>query len=172
MTLELVDVRADLEDRAGLHVARELGVRDLVVVRAPARGAVRRVDAEQEVRVAAERPVEEGRLVDHVVAGGHRVDGRCRRGSQLVATVSDGAILFDLDRDATLGAQVGEEAGFVLEAALADDVELRIVADRTIDEPGDGGAFQLGQMLAGEEGDKVGSGIDGSTVDTIHALQP
>jgi hypothetical protein len=27
-------------------------------------------------------------------------------------------------------------------------------------------------MLAGEEGDKVGGGIDGSTVDAIHACQP
>ena len=60
----------------------------------------------------------------------------------------------------------------MLEAALADDVELRVVADRPLDEAGDGGAFQLGQMLAGEEGDEVGGGIDGSTVDAIHALQP
>ena len=98
--LELVDVRADLEDRAGLDVAGELRVGDLVVVRAPARWAVRRVDAEQEVGVAAERAVEERRLVDDVRAGGHGLDGRGRRGPELLAAVRDGAVQLDLDRRA------------------------------------------------------------------------
>ena len=50
--LELVDVRADLEDRARLDVTSELGVGDLVVVVAPGRGARGIVDPEQEVSVA------------------------------------------------------------------------------------------------------------------------
>ena len=42
--LELVDVRADLEDGARLHVAGQLRVGDLVVVRAPARRPIRGID--------------------------------------------------------------------------------------------------------------------------------
>ena len=71
-----------------------------------------------------------------------------------------------------LGAQVGEKPRLVLEAALADDVEFRVVADGALDESGDRGALQLGQMLAGEEADEVRGGIDGSAVDAIHAPQP
>jgi hypothetical protein len=102
----------------------------------------------------------------------HRGDRRVRRGAELVASVGDRAVLFDLDGDPALGTQVGEVARLVLEATLADDVELRILADGSLDESGDGGAFQLGQMLAGEEGYEVRGGVDGSTVDAIHALQP
>ena len=65
---ELVDVRADLEDRACLDVAGELGVGDLVVVRAPDRWPFRVVDAQQEVGVTAPGPVEERGLVDDVRA--------------------------------------------------------------------------------------------------------
>ena len=105
-------------------------------------------------------------------AGGHRLDRRVRGGAQLVASVRDRPVLLDLDGDAARGAQVGEVPRLVLEAALADDVELRIVADRPLHESGDGGAFELGQMLAGEEGDKVCGGVDGPAVDAIHATQP
>ena len=170
---QLVDVGADLEDRARLHVARQLGVRDLVVVRAPAGRAVGRVDAEQEVGVAAERPIEEGRLVDHVVrrrAIASMVAAAAARSWSPRSAMEPSCSISTATRPSR--AQVGQEARFVLEAALADDVELRIVADRTIDETGRGGAFELGQMLAGEEGDKVSGGIDGSAVDAIHALQP
>ena len=169
---ELVHVRADLEDRARLDVARELGVRHLVVVRAPARRAFGRIDPEEEVGVAAERAVEERRLVDDVVARGHGIDRRCRGRAELVATVRDRPIRLDLDGDSALGAQVREVPGFVLETALADDIELRVVADRPLHEPGDGRALELGQMLAGEEGDKVRGGVDGSAVDAIHSTQP
>ena len=72
--LELVDVRADLEDGAGLDVAGELRVGDLVVVRAPDRRPVGVVDAEQEVGVTAPRPIEERGLVDDVGAGRHGLD--------------------------------------------------------------------------------------------------
>ena len=73
---QLLDVRADLEDGAGLHVAGELGVGDLVVPGAEgARRLARRVvHAEQEVGVAAPGPVEERGLVDDVRAGAHRRD--------------------------------------------------------------------------------------------------
>src|SRR4029079_8534566 len=136
-------------------------VRHLVVVRAPARRAVGRIDPEEKVRVAAERAIEEGSLVDDVVARGHGIDGRCRGRAELVATVRDRPVLLDLDGDSASGAQVREGPGFVLEPALAQDIELRVVASGPLYEPGDGRAFKLGQMLAGEEGDKVRGGVDG-----------
>ena len=122
--------------------------------------------------MAAERAVEERRLVDDVVAGGHGIDRRCRGRAELLAAVRDRPVLLDLDGDSALGAEVREVPRFVLEAALADDVELRVVADRPLHEPGDGRALKLGQMLAGEEGDEVRGGVDGSAVDAIHAPQP
>ena len=60
----------------------------------------------------------------------------------------------------------------VLEPALADDVELGVVAHRALDEPGQRGPLELGQVLAGEVGDEVRGGVDGPPVDAIHALQP
>ena len=80
-----------------------------------------------------------------------------------------------LDRRPTVrpvGSQVGQVARLVLEAAPADDVELRIVAHRALDEPGQGGALELGQVLAGEVGDEVGGRVDGLPVDAIHAPEP
>ena len=53
----------------------------------------------------------------------------------------------------------------MLESALADDVELRVVAHRALHEPGQGGAFELGQVFAGEIGDEVSGRVDGSAVD-------
>ena len=166
---ELVDVRADLQDRARLDVAGELGVGDLVVVRAPDRRPIRVVDPQQEVGVAAPRPVEERRLVDDVGAGGHRGDRFGGRGSQSVALILDRPVRFDLDRRASRRLQVGEVALLVLEAALADDVELGIVAHRPLDEVGQGGPLELGEVLAGQIGDQVRRGEDGSPIDQLHA---
>ena len=90
--LELVDVRADLEDRARLDVAGELRVGDLVVVRAPDRRPFRVVDAQQEVGVAAPGPVEERGLVDDVRPGGHRGDRLGRGRAQPVALILDRAV--------------------------------------------------------------------------------
>ena len=115
--------------------------------------------------MAAERAVEEGRLVDDVRAGRHRLDRRGRRGAQLLAPVRGGSVQLDLDRDPAVGPEVGEEARLVLEAAPADDVELRIVAHRPLDETGQRGALELGQVLAGEVGDEVRGRVDGSPVD-------
>ncbi len=74
---QLLHVRADLQDRRRLDVACELGVGHLVVPRTErAVGLARRVvPAEQEVRMAAPGPVEEGGLVDDVRAGTHGIEG-------------------------------------------------------------------------------------------------
>ena len=71
-----------------------------------------------------------------------------------------------------VGSQVGEEASLVLEAALADDVELGIVAHRPLDQAGQRGAFELRQVLAGEVGDEIGGGVDRTAVDPICTVQP
>jgi hypothetical protein len=122
--------------------------------------------------VAAERSVEEGRLVDNLRAAGHRLDRQPRRLAQVLTAIRARAVSPDLHDRASLGAQVRQEAFLVLDAAPPDDVELRIVADRALDEPGHGRTLELGQVLTGEVGDQVGRGIDGSSVDAIHAPEP
>jgi hypothetical protein len=84
---QLVDVRADLEDRARRDVAGELRVGDLEVPGAeePVGRARLMVDTQEEVRVAAPGAVEERRLVDDVGAGRHRSDGLGRRLAQLAS---------------------------------------------------------------------------------------
>ena len=62
----------------------------------------------------------------------------------------------------------GEVTRLVLEPASADDVELRVFAHRTLGQPGERRAFQLGQVLAGEECDEVRCGVDGLAVDPVH----
>ena len=180
---QLLDVRADLEDRRGLDVAGELGVRDLVVPRAErAVGLAGDVVAPQEeVRVAAPGAVEERRLVDDVGAGAHRGDrllgGRSqvragvprRRRRWVVERRDGGPVLVDLDHAQAAVAQVLEVALLVLDAALRDEVDRRVVADRLLDEPGERGALEREPVVAGEVADEVGGGIDGTTVDQLHA---
>lgn len=165
--LQSGDVTADLQDRAGLDVAGQLGVRDLVLVGAPARRPLRVVAAQQEVRETQPGPVEERRLVDDVGPARHRVDRRLRGAPQLGAPVLV-LLAFDPDDPAPVRFELGQVALFVLEAPAPDDVELGIVPLRAFDQPGEGGTLELGQVLAGEIGDEVGGRIDGSAVDRLH----
>ena len=79
--LEKVDIGAQLEQRARLRRSGELGVRDLVVVGTEVTWAV---DPEQKVSVAPPRAVEEGGLVDDVVAA---LDGLARQPNLLEQVV-------------------------------------------------------------------------------------
>ena len=167
--LEQVDVGADLEHGAGLDVPRQLRVGDLVVVRTETGRPGRVVDPQQEVRVASPGPVEERRLVDDVGAGGHRRDRFGRGGAELVAAVLDRAVELDRDRAPTLRHEVGEEALLVLESALPDDVELRVVPHRALHEPGQRGPLELRQVLAREVGDEISGRVDLAAVDRLHA---
>ena len=63
------------------------------------------------------------------------------------------------------GRELGEPAERVGQAHLA---KLGIVAHRPLDEIGQGGPFELGQMLAREKGDEIGGGVDGTPVDRLH----
>ena len=56
----------------------------------------------------------------------------------------------------------------MLEAAPADDVELGVVAHGPFDEVGQRGSLQLGEMLAGQVGDQIRGGEDGSPIDQLH----
>ena len=71
---QLVDIAADLQDRAGLDVPRQLRVGDLVVKRAVDAWPIRRFAAQQEVGVPPPPAIEEGGLVDDLRAGCHRLD--------------------------------------------------------------------------------------------------
>ena len=166
--LEQVDVGADLEHGAGFYVAGQLRVGDLVVVRAETRRLRHIVHAQQEVGMAAPGSIEEGRLIDHVRAGGHCPGGFCGRGTELVAAVLDGTIKLDRDCSPTFRLEVGKESSLVLEPALADDVELRVVPHRPLDEAGQRGTFQLSQVFAGEVSDEIRGRVDGAAVDRLH----
>ncbi len=191
---ELLDVGADLEDRRGLDVAGELRIRHLVVPR-PERAVrlVRRmVPSEQEVRVAAPRPIEERCLVDDVGPLTHRVDRLDSGCAQLGTRVSHGlvaggrrcargerrprdewqdrrAILLDLDHPQALRPEVLEIPSLVLQAALCHELDRRVIADGLFDQPDHRGPLQREAMLAGEIAHEVGGGVDGSPVDQLHA---
>jgi hypothetical protein len=55
----------------------------------------------------------------------------------------------------------------MLLAAAADDVQLRVVQVRPLDQPGQRRALERRQVLAGEIADKIGSGEDGLAVNEL-----
>ena len=165
--LQLLDVRADLEHRPGLDVAGQLRVGDLVVVRAPDRGALRGVDPEQEVGVSEPAPVEEGGLEDDLGAGCHGRDGFLglppdpRPAFLLV-------VALDRHHPALEPAQRVEVAGLVGESTLPDDVELPVVADRPLELAVQHRRLERGEVLAGQVADEIGGTEDGRAVDQLH----
>jgi hypothetical protein len=118
--------------------------------------------------VAAPAAVEEGCLEDDLVApadGGGCLGGG---GAELVAAVLDRAVQLDPGSVAAGGFEVGEVALLVLEATLANEVELGVGPVGPVDEAGRGGLLEVGQVLAGEVTDEVGRRVDGLPVDQLH----
>src|SRR5215211_3482438 len=101
--------------------------------------------------MAAKRPVEERRLVDDVRAGGHRLDRCLGSRAQLLATIRDRAVELDCHWLSALSTQVSEKTALVLEPALPDDVQLRIVPDGSFDQDGHRRPLELRQMFTGQE---------------------
>ncbi len=64
-------------------------------------------------------------------------------------------------------AQLRQVASLVLEASLADDVELAILAVRTIDQPGQRRALECGEMLAGQVSHQIGRRKDRLAIDQL-----
>ncbi len=164
--LELLNVRADLEHGTGLHVPRQLRVGDLVVVRPPDGWPRRVVDAQEEVCVPEPPAVEEGRLEDDIGARCHGSDRLVRLAPDSLASFL-GVVARDLDDRLARDGEVGKVASLVLEAPLANDVELAIVAVRSIDETGQGRTLQGSEMLAGQVADEIGGGEDRLPVDQL-----
>src|SRR4029079_13146777 len=157
-------------DGAGFDVASQLGVGDLVVVAPKGRGVVRRVrNAEEEIRVAKPATVKEGRLIDRVGAGLHRGNGLGGLPAHLGTTLLALTPRDDHGVEA-LGPELLQISLLMLFAALANHVELRIVAVRALDQAGEGGTVKLGEMLAGEESDEVRRAVDRLAVDQLHGL--
>ena len=165
---EQVHVGADLEDGAGLDMPGELRVGDLVVPWPERRRSRRVVDAQEEVGVATPPPIEERRLVDDIRPRDHRRHGLCGRGSQPFPVVLDRAVETDSHGGPTLDSKVRQEPPLVLEAALPDDVQLRVVAHRPLDEPRQRRAFELCQVLTGQIGNEIGGRVHGAAVDELH----
>ena len=166
--LEQVDVRADLEDGAGLYMTCQLRVGDLVVVRPEPRRPGWIVDPKEEVRVAAPGSVEECRLVDDIRPAGHcrlRLGGRR---AKLLAPILDRTVELDRDRGPAFRFQICQEAALVLKPPLSDDVELRIVPHRALDKAGQRRALELRQVLAGKVGDQIRGRVDRAAVDCLH----
>ena len=111
-------------------MAGELGVGDFVAEGAEGAGVLGRLDAEEEVRVAAPAAVEEGGLVDDVVAAADGLFGFGGGAAELGEAVFVRAVEGDLRDAAAARLKLGEVALLVLEAAGADDVELGIGAHR------------------------------------------
>jgi hypothetical protein len=164
---ERLDVRADLQQRAGLGVARELGVHDLV---APGPERARRRHLQQEVGEAEPAAVEERRLVDDVVASSHGGFGLGGGLAQARAAVRVCRVGLDPRDPPAVRLEVSQIARLVPQAALLDDVQLGVVAERAVHQARQAGQLQGHQVLAGEEADEVAGGEDGLAVDQLHAV--
>jgi hypothetical protein len=170
---ELLDVRAHLEHGAGLDVASELRVGNLVVPRPPDRCVLGPLclDPEQEVGMAEPASVEEGRLVDDVGPGPHGGD-RLLGLAPDVRCVLGLVIPLDAHHVPSAGLELGEVAQLVLLAPTADDIELGIRSIRTLDQAAQGSGFERRQVLTGEVADQIGRGEDGRAVDQLHVGKP
>ena len=167
-----VRVQRELEHGRRLRVPRELRVPDFVRPRAEvAPGVGWRVDAAEEVCVPLPPSVEEHRLVDHVGAASHRVEGCLATPPQ---SLEDGplaiGVLADLDHGETaaLVPQAGEEALLVLVSALGDAVEDRILLVRWFELPLGDGAVEVGEMHALDEADEIRRRVDQLPIDDLH----
>ncbi len=58
----------------------------------------------------------------------------------------------------------------MLKAALANDIQLRVDADWSIDQVVQRRTLELGQVLARQVADEVGGGEDGLAVDRLHRI--
>ena len=165
---QLLDVGADLEQRRRLDVARQLGVDDLVAPLAEGAGAI---NAQEEVGQPEPPPVEERGLVDHVVAPPDRLLRRGSRRTQPLETLRARQVVpagIDAGDAPALCFERCQIAGLVLEAALGDQVDLRIEPDRPVDQTGHRRELQADQVLARQIADQIGRGEDGAVVDELH----
>ena len=162
--LEEVAVDAHLDDRGGLDPLGELRVGDVVRIVAEHRRPV--VAPDQEVRVAAPAPVEEGRLEDDVRAGPHRRDGLVLGLAQLSGRL--GGTTRHLDHRPSRCPELVDVAALVIEAAPADQVELRILAEGLLDLAGGTQQLERDEVVALEEADEVRGADDQRPVDQLH----
>src|SRR5438093_4815900 len=146
-------VGAELEDRAGAGVARELRVGWLVRVRAE---AARNSDAEEDVGAAGEAVALERRLYDDVGARCHGVEG----GGRVVVAPKV------RDRQTLRGERIDEPLLVGL-AAVAKGVDARVLAE--LDPLArETGAVELGEVAAGEVVRDVGRSEDEGRIVKAH----
>jgi hypothetical protein len=165
---QLFHVRADLQQGRSLDVAGQLGVDDLI---APGAQSARPLDSHHEIGQPEPPPVEEGGLVNHVVAAPDRLPRGLRGRPQPRQTVRGRNVAIGcLDaRDLPPAAlELRQIAGLVLETALRDQVYLRVESHRPIDQPGHGRQLEPDQMLARQEPDQIGCREDRLAIDELH----
>ena len=166
--LEQVRVDAHLDDGRGLDPPGQLRVGDVVAVLAEHGRPI--VAPEQEVRVAAPAAVEERRLEDHVGARPHRLDGLVVGRAQLGRRRGDASRHLD---DGPAGRlELGDVQALVLVAALLEELELRVVAERLLDLAARTRQLERDEVVALEEADEVRGADDQRAVDQLHRSQP
>ncbi len=166
--LDLLGVRAHLEEGGGLHPAGELGVGDLVGPGAEVRA--RALDLQEEVGVAAPAAVEERGLVDDVGTGPHGGEGLGLGGGERGDGVAGHG---DLDDGPALGDQPFDVLGLVLAAAARQHVEHGVVTLRAVALAAGGGQLELGEVLArGEAGEVARAERERSVIEKVHAALP
>ncbi len=165
--LDLLGVAAQLEHRVDLGPTRQLGVLGLVDV--AALGVGLRL-AHDEVGVAAppERRVglvEEGGLVEHVVAAGHGLGGGGRGGAEALDRGGGGV---EVDHREPLGGEGVAVGVLVLEAQAPEQVEALVGLVGPDELAAEHPVVEDGGVLAREVGDEVGGADDDGSIAAVH----
>ena len=124
---------------------------------------------EEEVREAEPRAIEEAGLEDDVLAAQDGLPGLGRLAPVEVRPwLVLGSILIQAADTPSAAGQTLEVGLLVLLAALGDEIELRILPLRPLDEAAEGRALEVRQMGAGEETDQIGGREDRPTINELH----
>ena len=116
--------------------------------------------------MAAPAAVEERRLEDHVGARPHRLDGLVVGRAQLRGRGGDASRHLD---DGPAGRlELGDVQALVRVAALLQELELRIVAERLLDLAARTRQLERDEVVALEEADEVRGADDQRAVDQLH----
>ncbi len=158
----LLGIAAQLHERCRLGAPRELRVRHVVGPRPEARGSGH---LEEEVGVAAPAPVEERGLEHHVDARLHEPQ-RLRLGRH--QRLGRGARRRHLADGETGGPEALELVALVLVTTTSEDLELRVVAIRSLELAGEQAPLALRRVLASEVGDEVARAQDRAGAGPVH----
>ena len=158
----------ELEQRARLRGERELRVLGLVDPVAEGGGGAGAVDPPEEVGLPRPALIHERRLVDDIVAAAHRFERR-------LAGRKEGflpALVRDFRNAQAVGRELLEVPVLVLQALLAEEVELGVLVERPLQEPREDRTVEQRQVRAVEEPDQIGRAEDDGATESAHGSGP